>query len=223
MNYMLLCRNSLQPCQVEKIMVRLFMLVYLLRQFQGLSQHHSVGCIALLRLSHESVHLTDSILEVCGSTLLHDLANLHQVLKAAENNRGVGVDYGTGVCPVSRRIILRVISTLALYDMKRAKDGAISGRDILHQLAIAPVDDLRLQKDVVQSAEKLFRICECAYDFAFFSPELVTDLLNNHHSEFELLFECVISGYSQLSFNTDVDDICYQVRSICLCHLCTIL
>ena len=143
---------------------------------------------------------------------LNDLASLHHVLKVAEINRGVGVDYGIGVCPVSRRIILRAISTLCFHEMKIAKEGTSVGRDILYQLALAPLDDMRMQKNVALSAEKLFRICECSYDLSFFSPKLVTELLNNHHSEFELLFECVVTGYSRLSFTSGIDDICYQVR-----------
>jgi hypothetical protein len=177
-----------------------------------ITQSSLVGCIALLRLSHESDHLTDAILDICGTNILQDLASLHQVLKVAEINRGVGVEYGIGVCPVSRRLILRVISTLAIYDMRSAKDRASVGREILYQLALAPIDDMNGQKDVELSAEKLFRVCECSYDLSFFSPELMTELLNNHHSEFELLFECVIDGYSRLSFTSDVDDICHQVR-----------
>lgn len=111
---------------------------------------------------------------------------------------------------MSRRIVLRVLSRLAIYEVKRSKDGISEGRGILHQLALVPLDDLRLQESVMLSADKLFRVCECAFDLAFFSPELVIDLFNNH-SEFGLLFECVIAGYSRLSFTWEEDSICHQV------------
>ena len=104
---------------------------------------------------------------------------------------------------------------LGFHEIKRATDGSSASRDILYQLASAPLNEMHLQRDVVLSAEMLFRICECSYDLSYFSPELATELLNNHHSEFELLFECVITGYSRLLFTSDIDDICYQVRLNC--------
>ena len=179
---------------------------------RGSGGEDHVGCIALLRFSHESDHLIYAIFEVYGSVILHDLSSLHQGLKMSELQRGVGVDHGTGVCPVSRRIILRVISRLAIYQMKATHDEAGDGQAILHRLALAPLDEMKSLKDTPLSPEKLFRVCESAYDLAFFSPELLADVFNNP-LVLDVLFECAIAGYSRLSFSSDVDALCHQVRT----------
>jgi hypothetical protein len=188
---------------------------------RGSGGEDHVGCISLMRLTHESDQLIEAIFEVYGSAILHDLSSLHQGLKISELQRGVSVNYGAGVCPVSRRIILRVISRLAIYQMKASKDEACNGQAILHQLALVPLDEMKLLKDDPPSPKKLFRVCESAYDLSFFSPELLADVLNNPLA-LEVLFDCAIAGYSRLSFSSDVDALCRQVRTFCIvstnCH-----
>jgi hypothetical protein len=120
---------------------------------RGSGGEDHVGCIALMRLSHESDQLMDAIFEGYPA-ILHNLSSLHQGLKISELQRGVGVDYGLGVCPVSRRIILRVISCLAIYQMKITKDDAGDGRAILHRLVLAPLDEIKSLKDAPLSPEK---------------------------------------------------------------------
>ena len=122
------------------------------------------------------------------------------------------MDYGVGVCPVSRRMVLRVISHLALYHMKQTNDQ--SGLAVLQQLLQTPLLEMRKQKEADASAEKLFRVCEAAFDLSYFSPSLVVDLFNNNSSDLNVMFECVITGYSHLSFAANTDDMCHQVRVI---------
>ena len=175
--------------------------------------HHFilVGCIALMRLSHESNHLTHTIFEVYGSTILSDVSNLYQGLKKQESERAPGCDYGSGVCPISRRIILKVISRLVLYEMKQSNGQASEGRAILQQLMQQPLTDLGLQKVAPMSAEKMYRVCESSYDLSFFSPELVTDIFNNTSDSLGVIFDCIINGYSGLSFASNADALCQQV------------
>lgn len=168
-----------------------------------------VGCIALMRLSNESDYLTKMVFEVCGSSILHDLSSLYQGLKKSELERGFSCDYGTGVCPISRRIILKVISCLALHEMK-ANDQASEGRAILHQLLQGPLSEMRSQKEAPLSAEKLFKVCESALDLSFFSEELVADLFKNPSDDLGVMFDCVITGYSGLSFTSEADEMCQQ-------------
>ena len=179
---------------------------------RGSGGEDHVGCIALLRLSHESDHLVDAIFDMYGFTILNDLSRLHEGLKNSELQRGVNVDYGTGVCPVSRRIVLKVISRLAIHRMKTTKDDAGEGQAILHSLALAPLNELKSLKVSQLTPEKLFRLCEAGYDFAYFSPEVVGDILNNP-SDLDLVFDCVVEGYSRLNFSSDVDALCHQVRT----------
>ena len=179
---------------------------------RGSGGEDHVGCIALLRLSHESDHLVDAIFDMYGFTILNDLSRLHEGLKNSELQRGVNVDYGTGVCPVSRRIVLKVISRLAIHRMKTTKDDAGEGQAVLHSLALAPLNELKSLKVSQLTPEKLFRLCEAGYDFAYFSPEVVGDILNNP-SDLDLVFDCVVEGYSRLKFSSDVDALCHQVRT----------
>jgi hypothetical protein len=179
---------------------------------RGSGGEDHVGCIALLRLSHESDHLVAAILDVYGSAIFHDLSDLHHGLKNSELQRGVNVDYGTGVCPVSRRIVLKVISRLAMHQMKTTKDDVSEGRAILHNLALAPLNEMKSLKVSLLTPDKLFRLCEASYDCAFFSPEVVGDILNNP-SDLDLVFDCVVEGYSRLTFSSDVDALCHQVRT----------
>ena len=157
--------------------------------------------------------MTNAIFDVYGSTIFHDLSSLHQGLKTSESSRGVNVDYGVGACPVSRRMVLRVISHLALYHMKQTNDQ--SGLAVLQQLLQTPLLEMRKQKGADASAEKLFRVCEAAFDLSYFSPALVVDLFNSNSSDLNVMFECVIAGYSNLSFAANTDDMCHQVREIC--------
>ena len=144
-----------------------------------------------------------------GETIFLDLSTLHRQLKNIEVNRGVGVDYGIGVCPVSRRIILKVISHLSLVKMNNTN----KVQAILQELLQTPLNEIVSQKknDATLSAEKLYVLCEASFDLSFYSPSLVTNLFNNNSNDLAVIFDCIIAGYSQLTFTVDSDDLCYQV------------
>ncbi|KAL9179854.1 hypothetical protein ACHAXT_007824 [Thalassiosira profunda] len=163
-----------------------------------------VGCIALLRFASESDCLTSRIFQVYGPALLDDLLSLYNGLKASELERGVGCDHGIGVTPISRRLVLRVVSRLALHGANE------KGGIFLQQLVQAPLVEMRSQRELAFSAEKSFRLCEAAYDLSFFSPELVADLFDTAPDDLAIMFESVVTGYSRLSFASDDDASCQQ-------------
>lgn len=167
-----------------------------------------VGCIALLRLSNESEILAKAMFEIYP-TILHDLSNLYQGLKESELRRGVKIDYGDGVCPVSRRMIIKVISHLSLIKMKHDNQSS-EVQAVLQQLLQAPLIELRSQTSDHQSAEQLFRVCEASFDLSYFSPELVANVFSNNSEDLEPIFQCLLAGYTRLSFSVDIDDTCHQ-------------
>lgn len=166
-----------------------------------------------MRLSYESDILTHTILKIYGPTILDDLSSLYQGLKVSEQERPPDCVHGKGVTPMSRRLILNTISRFALFEMKGSTDRSHKSRAILQQLLHAPLNDIASQRDAPTSADKFFRMCEAAIDLSFFSPELVVDLFNNPSEDLGSMFGCVISGYSGLSFTSEVDSLCTQVKS----------
>ncbi len=119
-------------------------------------------------------------------------------------NGGVNVDYGTGVCPVSRRIVPKVISRLAIHRMKA----------IVQNLALAPLNnEMKLLKVSELTPEKLFRLCGASYHLAFFLSEVLGNILNSPSDLDSVLFDCVVDGYSRLKFLSDVDALCHRVRT----------
>jgi hypothetical protein len=175
-----------------------------------------VGCIALIRLSGESAQLRSSIFKVCGQSILQELASLHRNLKHIELvERGVGVDYGKGVTPLSRRLLIRVISRLGMQQ----------GNAVVHSLLDEPLNEIIAQKNAPPSAEKFFRLCEAALDLSFFSPELLIQLVQNRASDLDSLVQTVILGYTGLTFASEVDSTCIQwgrlrCAVICLLRAC---
>ncbi|KAL3798961.1 hypothetical protein HJC23_005100 [Cyclotella cryptica] len=181
-----------------------------------------VGCIALMRLCFESDNLACSMLSIYGSSLLCDLASLHQELKTLENNRPPGREDGIGVAPISRRLVLRTISRLCMLQTKTSGDE--SGRVILHQLLRVPLSEIRVQKELPLTRDKLLRVCESTFDLASFNSFVIADLFNNPSGELGCVFECVLSGYSRLSFSADSDPWFEQwarLRGAALCLLRT--
>lgn len=165
-----------------------------------------------MRLSFESDNLAFAMLSIYGSSLLRDLASLHQELKSLENNRPPGRDHRIGVAPISRRLVLRTISHLCMLQMKTSSDE--SGRIILQDLLQVPLSEISFQKDLHVTSDKLFRLCESTFDLASFDSIVIANLFNNPTSELGCVFECVLSGYSRLSFSADFDPWFAQVRVV---------
>ena len=159
--------------------------------------------------------LQNSIFKVCGGSILQELVSLHHALKRIEVERGVGVDYGKGVTPLSRRLLIRVVSRLGMQQ----------GGTVLHSLLEEPLSEIVSQKSAPPSIEKLFRLCEAALDLSFFSPEILSHLFRNRASELDSLFETVIMGYTGLSFTCEADSTTHQwgrlrCGVVCLLRAC---
>ncbi|EJK58179.1 hypothetical protein THAOC_21717 [Thalassiosira oceanica] len=148
-----------------------------------------VGILALMRMSEESDNLTHAMFEV-QPAILNDFVELHARLKAAEASRGLR-DWGTGVCPVSRRILLRVICRLSKFP------GAGQGHAVMEQLVNAPLREITSRKQSPYCAERLYNFTESSYDLAYFSPELLSNALSTVPEALEAVTMTVIEGYSR--------------------------
>jgi len=167
-----------------------------------------VGCIALIRLSFESDNLAYTVIKVYGETLLDDLFQLYERLKESERERPIGCVHGKGVTPMSRRLVLNVISRLALIGIEGNQ--STKSRAILNELMQSPLNDIATLGEASNSDEKFFRMCEAAIDLSFFSPELIVDLFLNNADSLGPMINCLVSGYSDLSFTSDSESYCIQ-------------
>lgn len=168
----------------------------------------SVGCIALMRLSFESEHLAFSIIDVYPS-LLRDIASMYNELKVCEQNRPIGCNYGIGVCPISRRLVLKALSRLCVLQINRLRDEI--GNAILNELVQVPLKEIYAQKDMPISTDKLFRLCESVYDLASFDSQVIAGIPEDLANVFDCVCESLISGYSRLSFTSEIDPWFQQV------------
>lgn len=117
-----------------------------------------------------------------------------------------------GVTPMSRRLVLNVISRLALIGIEGNQSS--KSRAILNELLQSPLNDIATQRDASNSDEKFFRMCEAAIDLSFFSPELVVDLFLNNADSLGPMINCLVAGYSDLSFTSDSPSHCIQVSDL---------
>jgi len=131
-----------------------------------------VGVLTLMRLAHESTPLSLIFLKTKESILV-DLCDLYQELKKIEDNRGVGVFYGTGVLPKSRRILLGIICHLELVSR-----GTAQASRLLTSIFENAISTIAAANDQIENldAETLSRICENTFDIAAFSPNVVHSL-----------------------------------------------
>eukprot|EP00536_Pseudo-nitzschia_multiseries_P008936 jgi/Psemu1/257694/estExt_Genewise1Plus.C_2380002 len=131
-----------------------------------------VGVLTLMRLANESNFLSLIFLKTKESILI-DLCNLYQELKCIEDSRGIGVFYGTGVLPKSRRILLGVICHLELVS-----GGTAQASRLLTSIFENAISTIATTKSQMQNleAETLSRICENTFDIAAFSPNVVQSL-----------------------------------------------
>ncbi|KAL3923871.1 MAG: hypothetical protein SGILL_001395 [Bacillariaceae sp.] len=138
-----------------------------------------VGVLTILRLAGESKALSLAFLRSKPSVLL-DLCSLYEELKSMELNRGVGVYWGTGVLPKSRRILLGIICSL---DVVAGGDAQLSQR--LEAIFEHAVSSITANSDQMACPPPgaLFHICESVFDIAAFRPDianLVFDTRNDN-------------------------------------------
>lgn len=168
-----------------------------------------VGCIALMRLCFESNKLARAIASIYGPTLLSDVATLHNELKLLEQKRAPGCDFGIGVCPISRRLILRSLSHICMLQLETD----YGTKTMLQQLLQVTLNEIDVQNELPLTRDKLFQLCESVYDLASFDPYVVANLFSHPNQQLEFVIDSLLTGYSRISFTSDIDPWIKQVRS----------
>lgn len=127
-----------------------------------------------MRLAFESECLSKVFLQ-CKETILIDLCKLYEELRKMEEQRGVGIIYGIGVFPKSRRILLGVICHLEIVS-----GGTMGASDILGTMLKSSMDTIAgIHKRMnCYQAEDLYRVCESTFDIASFSSDAVQSVFN---------------------------------------------
>jgi hypothetical protein len=162
-----------------------------------------VGCLALMRLIQESESLTKIIVAVHAETFVPRLCHLHQQLKAIENERGVGISYGKGVTPASRRILLGILSDIEVTSKGQA--GAASMLEELFNHAVRSI--AQCNNGMPFDERTIFQITEHTFDLVAFSPAILVNLFVDGKSSsnesatacLECLTTTCITGYKHLS------------------------
>lgn len=176
-----------------------------------------VGCLALMRMTKESEALTNLIISVHAETFVPRLCRLHQLLKAIENERGVGPSHGKGVTPTSRRILLGILSHLEVTSKGQA--GASSLLEELFNHAIHSI--AQFASGFSFDERTVFQITEHTFDLASFSPSILVTLFTSNESSssnvktacLECLTSSCIAGYNQLSSPDQTSTAIMQVSS----------
>lgn len=134
-----------------------------------------VGGLALMRLSFESRHLARAMIEV-QPTILHQLCQLHDVLKQSEQGRERGKFHGKGVSPKSRRILLKAIAHL---DAIISEDN--HSPSVMHDLFHQSIEHIvRMGQESYHSTEHgMYSLCEVIFDLAEFSSTEIFNMFNN--------------------------------------------
>mmetsp|Transcript_27547 Transcript_27547/g.59322 ORF Transcript_27547/g.59322 Transcript_27547/m.59322 type:complete len:1400 (+) Transcript_27547:106-4305(+) len=131
-----------------------------------------VGVLTLMRLANESNSLSLMFLKT-NESILVELCGLYQELKKIEDERGIGVFYGTGVLPKSRRILLGIICHLEIISGGTGQASRILVS--MFENAISSIANINNQLGKLE-AKALSLICENTFDIAAFSPNVVHSL-----------------------------------------------
>ncbi len=127
-----------------------------------------------MRLANESAPLSMVFLK-SKETMLADLCQLYQSLKQIEDQRGVGVFYGVGVLPKSRRILLGVICNLEALSAEKGEASTLLAS--MFESAVTIIASINYQQENLGD-EVLSKICESAFDIASFSPNIKRSLFD---------------------------------------------
>ncbi len=137
-----------------------------------------VGVLALMRLANDSAPLSMAFLK-SKESMLADLCQLYESLKKIEDQRGVGVFYGVGVLPKSRRILLGVICNLEALSAEKGQASRLLGT--MFENSVTFIASANNQIDNL-GAEVLWKICESIFDIAAFSPNTIRSLYDVSNS-----------------------------------------
>jgi hypothetical protein len=107
--------------------------------------------------------------------MLVDLCELHASLKKIEEQRGVGVFYGVGVLPKSRRILIGVICHLEVFSGEKGQASMLLAS--IFENAITNVASASQQLESL-GPQSLSKICESTFDIASFSSDTINSLFD---------------------------------------------
>ena len=127
-----------------------------------------------MRLANESGPLSMVLLK-SNASMLADLCELYETLKRIEDQRGVGVYYGIGVLPKSRRILLRVICNLEALSNEKGQASRLLTS--MFESSVTSIASSNHQLENI-GAEILSKICESTFDIAAFSPNILQSLFD---------------------------------------------
>ncbi len=127
-----------------------------------------------MRLANESGPLSMVFLRSKESMLV-DLCELYQSLKRIEDQRGIGVFYGVGVLPKSRRILLGVICNLEAISNEKGQASRLLAS--MFENSVTSIANVNHQLDNLKT-DILSMICESAFDIAAFSPNMIRSLFD---------------------------------------------
>jgi hypothetical protein len=156
-----------------------------------------VGCLSLMRLTFASQELTLILVKASGP-FIPRLCELHGQLKSIETERGRGVLHGQGVCPKSRRILLRVLCHIEVIS-----GGQTGASGMLTGLFNSAVDMIASLNGLTTFDERvLFEMTELCFDIAAFSPAIVASLFKDdgNHQQTDCLktmTRACVQGYHQ--------------------------
>lgn len=163
-----------------------------------------VGCLALMRLAFESQELTLMLVKASGP-FIPRLCELHGQLKSIDIERGKGVFHGRGVCPKSRRMLLKV-----LCHIEMVSGGQTGASGMLTGLFNSAVEMIASFSGFTTFDERvLFEMTELSFDIAAFSPVIVASLFKadgNHQQTdcLKTLMRAGVQGYQQLQYSQAV-------------------
>lgn len=156
-----------------------------------------VGCLSLMRLTFATQELTLMLVKASGP-FIPRLCELHGQLKSIETERGRGVLHGRGVCPKSRRILLRV-----LCHIETISGGQTGASGMLTGLFNSAVDMIASFNGHTTFDERvLFEMTELSFDIAAFSPMIIASLFKDdgNHQQTDCLktmTRACVQGYHQ--------------------------
>jgi len=172
-----------------------------------------VGVLALMRLVHENDTFTQ-LMTTVSHKYIHRLCALYNRLLSKEVNRGIGVNHGIGVAPVSRRILLGVLCRL---ETGTATDDKLAISSLLERNFVETIDTVLLRQDDATQAA-YFEVTERVFDLTYFTPVLLMGLFSCEDATdkrrvcLQAIANMVVRGYQSLAPGAPTSDILVQVR-----------
>jgi hypothetical protein len=181
---------------------------------RGPSGEDHVGCLALMRLVHESDDMARVVVKQC-QTSISRLSQLQTELKRIEVERGQGIWHGKGVTPKSRRILLNVLCRIETIAEGPTVISALLGG--LFNSTIETIASFSLRPKSLDE-HTLFELCEAVHDIVSFPSAMAISMFDSAEGAgreqkdacVEALSSAVLEGYRCSSTNNEPNEIVHQ-------------